>query len=105
MRKTGLLQEVESPSEIQKGNCRKKWLVVILLHGGVCEGLLFLLILLMVLDQMSWGKAPQHCKGSRASLSVIFPEVQNRKETESGQLQEGWTLRARPAPRKAVGGC
>ena len=53
MRKTGLLHEVESPNEIQKGNCRKKWLVVILLHGGVCGGLLFLLILLMVLDQMS----------------------------------------------------
>ena len=29
-------------------------------------------------------KPAPHCKGSRASLSVIFPEVQNRKETESG---------------------
>ena len=33
LRRTALLQEVESPSEIQKGNCRKKWLVVVLLHG------------------------------------------------------------------------
>ena len=63
LRRTALLQEVERDPMRQ---LQKKWLVVILLHGGVgcgcVKGLLFLLILLMVLDQMSSGKAP-HCKG------------------------------------------
>ena len=65
---------------------RKKWLVVILLHGGV----------LVVVGGGGGAFVSSH------SLDGV---VSDKLRKTAPALQGWWTLRARPAPRKAVGGC
>ena len=84
MRKAALLQEVESPSEIQKGNCRKKWLVVVLLHGRGA------FVSSHSLDGVGSDKlrktAPLHCKGglSERDLRRGKPSVVLRSAAGGG---------------------